>query len=250
MESSPPWWQTLFAGDLFQESLRRWVSPEQTQAEANFLLQLLKPAPGARIADVPCGAGRLSLELARRGYALTGVDLCSGLLEDARRGAKTEGLSASFEARDMRDLPWPGAFDHAFCFGNSFAYFDDAGNRGFLKAIHGILKPGGTFILETGLTAESVLAQQFQRRWYSLDDLYCLHQTRYEPATGRLISTYKLIQKGRMESAQAVYQTYTFRELVRMFQDVGMEVVDSFGTLTREPFQLGSPSLWLVARRP
>ena len=250
MESSPPWWQTLFAGDLFQESLRRWMPPEQTRAEADFLEQTLKPAKGARIADVPCGAGRLSLELARRGYTLTGVDLCTGLLEDACRSAKVEGLSASFEERDMRDLPWPGAFDHAFCFGNSFAYFDDAGNRDFLKAVHSILKPGGMFILETGLAAECVLAQQFQRRWYALDDMYCLHQTRYEPETGRLISTYKLIQNGRMESAQAVYQTYTFRELVRMFQEAGFEVVDSFGSLTRESFQLGSPSLWLVARRP
>ncbi len=122
MESSAPWWQSLFGGELFQESLRRWVSPEQTRAEADFLAQTLKPVKGARIADVPCGAGRLSLELARRGYAVTGVDLCAGLLEDARRGAKAEGLSASFEERDMRDLPWPLEFDHAFCFGNSFAY--------------------------------------------------------------------------------------------------------------------------------
>jgi hypothetical protein len=53
-----------------------------------------------------------------------------------------------------------------------------------------------------------------------------------------------------MESAQAVYQTYSFRELVRIFQDAGFEVMDNFGSLTNEPFQLGSPSLWLVARRP
>src|SRR5262249_4264659 len=157
MESSTAWWQTLFAGDLFQESLRRWMPAEQTRAEADFLEQTLKPAKGARIADIPCGAGRLSLELARRGYTLTGVDVCTGLLEDARRGARVEGLSASFEERDMRDLPWPGAFDCAFCFGNSFAYFDGAGNRDFLKAVHSILKPGGMFILDTGLVAECVL---------------------------------------------------------------------------------------------
>jgi len=250
VESSPPWWQTLFAGKLFQESLRHWVSPEQNQAEANFLVETLKPSLGARIADIPCGAGRLSLELARRGYALTGVDFCSGLLEDARRSAKAEGLSASFEERDMRDLPWPGAFEHAFCFGNSFAYFDDAGNRAFLKAVHGILKPGGTFILETALAAENVLRLPFERRWYQLGDMYCLHQTRYEPESGRLVSTYELIQDGRMESAQAVYHVYTYRELVRMLQDAGFEVVAGFGSLNKEPFQFGSSGLWLVARRP
>ncbi len=113
-----------------------------------------------------------------------------------------------------------------------------------MKAVYGILKPGGTFVLETGLTAESVLAQQFQRRWYLLDDLYCLHETRYEPESGQLISSYRLIQEGRMETAQAV------RELVRIVQDAGLEVVESLGSLTKQPFQLGSQSLWLVARRP
>jgi SAM-dependent methyltransferase len=249
MESSAPWWQTLFAGLLFQESLRCWMSPEQTRAEADFLEQILKPVRGARVADIPCGAGRLSLELARRGYAVTGVDLCAGLLKDARSGAKKEGLPATFEERDMRDLPWPSSFDHAFCFGNSFAYFEDAGNRAFIKAVHGILKPGGTFILETALAAESVLAMQFQRRWYELGGVYCLHETRYEPKTSQLVSTYKLIQDGQMENAQAVYQIYAFRELLRMFQDAGFEVLESYGSLKKEPFVLGSPDLLLVARR-
>src|SRR5437016_14614215 len=99
MDPIAPWWKSLFAGELFQESLRHWMSPEQTRTEGDFLEQALKPAKGARIADIPCGAGRLSLELARRGYNVTGVDLCSGLLEDARRGAKAEGLSAFFEER-------------------------------------------------------------------------------------------------------------------------------------------------------
>jgi SAM-dependent methyltransferase len=187
--------------------------------------------------------------MARRGYAVTGVDFCGGLLLDARNGARTEGLSANFEERDMRDLPWSQTFDHVFCFGNSFAYFDDAGNRAFLKAVHDILKPGGTFVLETGLVAESVLAQQFQRRWYSLGDVYCLHETRYEPASGRLVSTYKLIKDGHMENAQALYQTYTYRDLVRMIEETGFQVRDSFGSLKKEPFQLGSTDLLLVAQR-
>jgi SAM-dependent methyltransferase len=249
MDPSAPWWQTLFAGELFQESLRHWAPPEQTRAEADFLVEILKPAQGARIADIPCGAGRLSLELARRGYHVTGVDLCGGLLEDAHRGTEKEGLAASFEERDMRDLPWRHFFDHAFCFGNSFAYFDDEGNSAFLKAVHNILKPGGTFVLETGLAAESVLPQVFQRRWYELDDLYCLHQTRYEPKTGRLISTYKLIRNGRMEDAQAVYQVYSYRELVKMLEETGFHVCESFGSLKKEPFQLGSTDLLLVGQR-
>jgi SAM-dependent methyltransferase len=249
MSTSPPWWQTLFSG-LFLESLRMVYSEAQTQAEADFLVQALAPTRGARIADVPCGNGRLTLTLAERGFELTGVDLTAALVEDATRAARERGLRVAFECRDMRDLPWEAAFDHAFCFGNSFAYFDDEGNAAFLRAIRRILKPGGTFALQTNLTAESIFAQPLGRRWYPFGDLYFLHETRYDPPSGRLTSDYVLIRDGRVERAQAVYQVYTYRELQRMVREAGFETTVTYGSPNREPFQLGSPGLFVVARRP
>jgi cyclopropane fatty-acyl-phospholipid synthase-like methyltransferase len=137
-----PWWQTLFSG-LALESLPAWSTEAQTRAEADFLVQVLEPRPGARLADVPCGNGRLTLPLAARGFDLTGVDLTAALVDEATRAARERGVPAVFERRDMRDLPWEAAFDGAFCAGNSFGYFDDAGTRAFLRAVHRILRPGG-----------------------------------------------------------------------------------------------------------
>jgi SAM-dependent methyltransferase len=171
------------------------------------------------------------------------------LLDDARQAAGERGLTCRFERRDMRDLPWPGSFDHAFCFGNSFAYFDDAGNAAFLRAVRDALKPGGTFVLETRLVGESVFTQIQPRRWYEFGDLFFLHQTRYDPPTGCLTSGYTLIKDGRVERKEAVYRIYTFRELQRLFREAGFAVRDNFGSLQGEPFQLGSPGLWVVAVR-
>ncbi len=249
MGTPAPWWGTFFSG-LVLESCRRYAPEAQTQAEADFLVQTLAPSRGARIADVPCGCGRLTLALAARGFELTGVDLTEALVDDAARTARERGLRVRFECRDMRDLPWEAAFDHAFCFGNSFAYFDDDGNRAFLRAIHRILVPGGTFALETSLVAESVLAQPLGRRWYSFDDLYMLHQTHYDPPTGRLTSDYVFIRGGQHEHKQAVYQVYTYRDLLRTIREAGFETTATYGSLSRDPFQLGSPALWVVARRP
>src|SRR5437868_3191629 len=131
MESSPAWWQTCFSG-LTLDALRVMYSEAQTQAEADFIVQVLSPKPAARIADVPCGGGRLSLALAARGFDLTGVDLTADLVKEATQAAQERGLRAAFHQRDMRDLPWEAEFDHAFCFGNSFGYFDEPGNAAFL----------------------------------------------------------------------------------------------------------------------
>ena len=53
-------------------SHRRWESANE---EIDKLMALLKLVPGSTILDLPCGPGRHALELARRGYAVTGVDI-------------------------------------------------------------------------------------------------------------------------------------------------------------------------------
>ena len=245
MPASADWYRTLFSG-LFIEAQRRM--PAQTPEEADFILHTLQPPVGGRLLDVPCGNGRLTLEIARRGYACTGVDLSRELLDDGRDAAM--GLPVWFEQRDMRDLPWPGKVHGAFCFGNSFGYFDDSGNRDFLKAVFQSLEPGGRFALMTGFCAEGFFQQRLQRAWFPMDDLLFLLDTSYDPATACCTSSYTLIKDGKIERHQALYRIYTYRELMSLFADVGFRDVQTFGSLKHEPYTIGSPALYVVARRP
>src|SRR5262245_41616080 len=130
------WWQHFFGG-LWLDVQRRFRTPEQTRAEADFVEQMLGLTSGARVLDAPCGEGRIALELAARGHHVTGVDVTPILLEDAKRAAAEHGLSVVWEQRDMRDLPWREQFDAAVCWWGSFGYFDDAGNAAFIRAVAG-----------------------------------------------------------------------------------------------------------------
>ena len=248
MQTNSPWWQGFFVG-LIVEAQRKWSSIEQTEAEAEFLMQELSPVPGAKIADVPCGNGRLSLALAAQGVAVTGVDFTAEILADARQAAAERGLTAQFEQRDMRDLPWHAEFDGAFCLGNSFGYFDDAGNREFLRAVARILKPGAKFVLNTGFAAETVFSQLTPRRWFEMDDLICLHDTHYNVQTAQLTSTYRMMQGEKRERKQAVYQIYLCRELLQMLAEAGFAQIETYGSLKREPLAIGSANLWLVGTK-
>src|SRR5262245_15764185 len=244
---SVPEWSSNFFDGLVVESLRRMNNEAQTQAEADYLVRMLQPAAGAHIADIPCGNRRLSLAPARRGYRVTGVDISGDLLEAARRA--TDGLHATFEQWDMRALPWVATFDHAFCFGNSFAYFDDAGNLAFLQAINAALKPGGRFVLETHFVMESLLPHPLGKRWYPFGDLLFLHDPAYDPATSRLTSSYPLIERGKVERNEAVYRLDTCRDILELFETAGFVEVTAHGSLKGDPIQLGSSGLWLTGRR-
>src|SRR5262245_25338146 len=61
--------------------------------------------PGATLLDAGCGTGRYAGELARRGYAVTGVDRSSELIETARRSVRCHGNSVSFRVGEILNLP-------------------------------------------------------------------------------------------------------------------------------------------------
>src|SRR6516162_2681192 len=85
-KKEPEWWRSFFSG-LAVEMWGFAVSADQTAKEADFILRTLEPPPSGRLLDVPCGNGRLSVELARRGFTMTGVDLSPEFLD----GGRTEG---------------------------------------------------------------------------------------------------------------------------------------------------------------
>jgi SAM-dependent methyltransferase len=241
-----PWYETLFTGHMvdMQRSM-----PAPSQAEIEFIVQELQAAPGSRILDVPCGTGRVGLPLSMRGFRITGVDRTPEFLADARRAAAQSNLNAEFEERDMRNLPWIGHVDHAYCWGNSFAYMGDDGDLAFLKAVGRALKPGGTFALETHFCAEGLFIQRLQKRWFELNNMTILHDTEYDPATSILTSTYVSLVNNQRERKQAHYRIYTFRQLMEMFATAGFEVLNAYGSISREPYQIGSQGPWVIARR-
>ena len=69
---------------------------KNTLAEVDFLIEELKLPSGSSILDMGCGTGRHSVELAKRGYAVTGVDLSAGMLAEARKAAETAGVTVEW----------------------------------------------------------------------------------------------------------------------------------------------------------
>ena len=132
----------------------RYSFTKGTVQEVDFILESTGAVVGSSFIDVGCGPGRHSLELARRGMRVCGIDVSQDFIEIARRHASDESLSdADFIRLDARSLQneqsLHAQFDFAICLcqGAFGLMVDDRQDVEILKGIRKCLKPNGVVML-------------------------------------------------------------------------------------------------------
>jgi SAM-dependent methyltransferase len=265
------WYEDFFYG-VSLDLWRKAISPQQTTAEADFLVKVLDCGEGSTLLDVPCGNGRLSLELARRGYRVTGVDIAPEFIEEATANAFraaekspnpiTSEVARAFSAwvahetavprfmiGDMRHIEGDAIYDGAYCFGNSFGFLAYEDMESFLNGVARALKPDSRFVVETGMAAESTLTKFETESSHQIQDIRLTIKEQYLAAESCIDSEYIFEQNGKIESRHAKHWIYTAGEIRRMLERAGFEILRLYGSLQCEPYTLGADELFVIARR-
>ena len=245
---SSPWYESFF-GSLALDFWRAAVPPQLTEQEVQFLAWALAVEPPARLLDFPCGLGRHALALAARGYQVTGLDLSAEAIAAAQADATARGLSMRLERGDMRAPVPDGSYDGACCLGNSFGYLEHAETERFLRNVHAVVRPGGRWILDTGVAAESLFPHLQPERTLEAGGVTYGVQSTFDPLRGRLQQATVLSRGPERRESAVSYAVYTVAELRRLLEAAGWTVLHAFGGLDREPFALGDRRLLLVAIR-
>lgn len=242
------WWETFFHG-VALDFWRAAINDQQTLAEANFLQEQLKVGASGEVLDVPCGNGRLALELAKRNLKLTAVDFASEFIDEAQRKAAERGLEIEWRQSDMRELPWVNRFDGAFCFGNSFGYMDDAANEEFLNSLFKTLKRGALFILDAPAIAECLLPNLQPHRSIEIGNIKTEIATNYDPEQRRMFNEFAFTRDGQTETRSSSQRIYAKAELTDLLERAGFKPVADYSSLAGEPFGAGAPRLLSVSAK-
>jgi SAM-dependent methyltransferase len=262
------WYENFFHG-VSLDLWRKAISPEQTKTEADFLVKALECEASSDLLDVPCGNGRLSFELAGRGYRVTGIDISKEFIQEAMsrlippadaggtdRVARASCASNTGETPvpqfilgNMRNIAGEAIYDGAYCFGNSFGFLEYSDMESFLGGVARALKPGARFVIETGMAAESVLRKFEEEISHQIEDIRLTIKEQYLAEESCIDTEYVFERDGKTESRKAKHWIYTAAEIRRMLERAGFEVLNLYGSLNFEPFVLGSDELFVIARR-
>jgi len=236
---------TAYAPIMFDEE--RWA---EVPAAVDDIERLARPETGAAVLDACCGPGRHSLELASRGYRVTGIDITEAYLEAARESSA--GCGARFAPRfiraDLRHYRADSAFDLALNLYTSFGYFarpeDDLEA---LRRLRRALRPGGALILET--TGKETAArdftegESFERGGWAVRTEFLVIGA-WEALRNRWI----LSRGGELMDRSFDLRLYSGVELRQALLRAGFGSVEIHGGLDGSPYDQRARSLVALAR--
>ena len=134
------WYESLF--ENYGQKYDSENFTHGTVGECDFVEKEIKFDKSLKILDVGCGTGRHAIELTKRGYHVTGIDLSESQLKRAKEKEKAENLFIDFQRQDARNLPFNSEFDVAImlCEGGFSLMETDEMNFEILKNVTKALK--------------------------------------------------------------------------------------------------------------
>ncbi|MBD2702006.1 methyltransferase domain-containing protein [Spirosoma sp. BT702] len=242
------WYETFFSG-LNCELWERAVTPEWTKQEADFVISVLNVEPGATLLDIPCGFGRHTVELAKRGFSLTGIDISAEFLQTLRERINTEQLPIQVIHGNILTTTINDSFDGAYCLGNSFGYVDYDGMDMFVEKVANALKTGARFVINSGVVAESILVNFPKTNRYVLGDLTMDIHNEYVVGESYMATELTYTKPDRSEVHHFKHYVYTLSEIKRLLARHGLQTIAVYKSIEKLPYQLGDQQMYLVSEK-
>ena len=243
-----------YADDSFWETFQSYMFDSRrlalTSAEVDQMSSLLGLQSGGAVLDLCCGIGRHSIEFARRGFKVTGVDRTAPYLDQARAGASKEKLDIEFVLADMREFSRPATFDGAINFFTAFGYFDDpADDAKVARNLFDSLKPGGRLILD--VNGKEILAGKFRERNWSEREggAIVLEERRVLDGWQRLENRWTLIRGNERHESTLTLRLYSGAELEGLLRTAGFREVSLYGSLSAKAYDQNAERLIAVASK-
>lgn len=222
---------------------------KNTTEKVDFILDILKLPQGSCIIDIGCGTGRHAIELASRGYQLTGFDISAGMLAEAKKAAEEANVKVEWIHADATQFKSDKLFDAAICLCEGafglLGMSDDPFKHelSILRNIHAVLKSNGR-IISTVLNGLATI------RKYTQEDV---NRGRFSPLSLTEVYTQEYDTPDGKKSILVKERGFVPSELVLLFRQTGFEVENTWGgtagSWRRQTVNIDEIEVMIIARR-
>ena len=223
------WYRIIWTLDIQNQS---WV--EDTKRQVDFIIKNLNLTGKERVLDLACGFGRHSLELARRGFDVTGIDITPEYVVFASDQALREHLNAHFLCEDIRQLHYMGEFDVVLNMADgAIGYLEnDEENQTIFEVISAALRPGGKHLMDI-MNANYARTHFPCKLWDAGEKGLTLSQFEWEDDTKTLIYGQKDFPYGDVLHKPEILEgnpirLYSIEEIQQIYTSLGMRVTQCF----------------------
>ncbi|NLS78752.1 MAG: class I SAM-dependent methyltransferase [Chloroflexi bacterium] len=248
---------------VYEDFAEFYAQGPYTRFSAN-MAELIQPvlaslgASPSMVLDVACGEGTFAIEMARKGYFVTGIDRSSRMLDLAQAKAKAAGVKVNFMPRNMVHLIFDDSFDLTTCWFDSLNYIWttvelESCFEGIFRGLHA----GGWFIFDIntiyGLSVRNV--QHPAHVEVDTRDAFAIHQPSYDYELNMAQTKITLFRRkgldwDRVEELH-IQHGFAWYEIRNALQKAGFRIVGNWGSLRdMSPVEKNSPRIWVAAQKP
>ena len=227
------------------------MTDKRTAAEVDFILGLSPIDPDTRFLDVGCGFGRHSIELAKRGYRVVGIDPAEAMIAAANeRKAQLDPYiqpNVEFLVESGEKFTSKEKFDVVICLMTTLGQVGpDGENSKLLNAIYANLRPSGRLILEVP-QKETAIQTLKSNDHFGSDTHYTAIEREYDENSGRVVERFNIVSPETQNNFLLSYRLFSRSEIELMLSDAGFKVDHVLGGFKGEPLTAESLNMVFVS---
>lgn len=224
---------------------------------ADFIEDILKKECRSRpelVLDLGCGTGKMTLELAKRGYDMTGIDYSPEMLDIARSAAEKSGDDVLWLCQDMREFELYGTVDAAVCCLDCINHLEKISDvKKCFSLVHNYLIPDGIFIFD--INGRYKFENVYADNTYAMeeDGGFCVWENYYDEKSkicDFYITLFEECADGRYNRHEETQseKMYTLAEMKNALEKTGMEFLYAFGDFDFSPGSDECERIYIVAK--
>jgi len=217
--------------------------------ESQFDLPTNGRLQNGRLLDIGCGFGRHSIELGRRGYAVTGIDPSAAMITAAQKRADAANVTAHFQQARGEQFTSAAQFDGAICLFTSLGQMGpDGDNSGLVQRVYDALDVDGLFMIEV-LQRETAVSQLRPSDKFGDGERYTAVTRHYSPTDQTITETFTLVTPQDTRTYTLCYQLYSRPELQTLLTAAGFTIQATFSDYTGSPLTDADAIMIIIGKK-